>query len=262
MTVRQRVKYWLHTVVPGVAGRFHYFDATVHFPAGTPLFKVICEQGVFERDIVDRLVALARPNTTVFDVGANVGLMAIPVLQACPTCRVISFEPSPNSLPYLRRTAAPFAGRWTIVAKALSTTAGELDFAIGQTSDALFEGFRSAERIDGASVIRVPVSTLDDEWRAAGQPQVSIIKIDVEGAEAQVLEGGGALLETCRPAVLLEWYGPYLAAFDTDPGSLITIAREHGLRVFTVPAGIPVDDEQTLAVQLLTCQNYLLLPSR
>jgi FkbM family methyltransferase len=47
---------------------------------------------------------MAKPDTTVFDVGANIGLMAIPLLTHVPECRVISFEPSENSVPYLRKT--------------------------------------------------------------------------------------------------------------------------------------------------------------
>jgi FkbM family methyltransferase len=263
MPLRRRAKYWLYHSVPGFAGRFRYYGTRVHFPPGAPLFRALCENGSFEPEIVERLVAFARPHTTVFDVGANVGLMAIPVLRACDSCRVVSFEPSPNSLPYLQRTAAGslFGDRWVIVGKALSRQPGELDFTIGSPADALFEGFKSGARIANATTIRVPVSTLDAEWQALGRPPVSMLKIDVEGAEAEVLEGGRELLRAARPAILLEWYAPYLAHYGVGADWLIQFARDCRLRLFGVPSAVEAEDAQALDVLMMTCQNFLLLPS-
>ena len=261
MRVRGLAKYWLYSFVPGFAGRFPYYRTTVHFPPRAPLFRVICQNGGFEPEIIDRLVQLARPDTTVFDVGANLGLMAIPVLRACGSCRVVSFEPSPNSLSFLRRTisGASFGDRWVLIEKALSDTSGELEFTIGGPEDALFEGFKSGDRITGGRSIPVKVSTLDDEWRALGRPRVSAVKIDVEGAEPQVLAGARTLLAEQRPAVLLEWHEAYLQRFATPPASLLEVARQYRYQIFTVPHGVPVADPAALRVQMMSCQNFLLL---
>jgi hypothetical protein len=53
----------------------------------------------------------------------------------------------------------------------------------------------------------VPMTTLDAEWIAAGRPEVSALKIDVEGGELDVLRGASELLASQRPAVLLEAWG-------------------------------------------------------
>jgi FkbM family methyltransferase len=50
----------------------------------------------------------------------------------------------------------------------------------------------------------VPTTSLDRVWKQVGRPTVSVIKIDVEGAEAAVIDGAAELLETCRPGVLVE----------------------------------------------------------
>ena len=261
MTIKRRLKYFLYNFVPGLAGRFPYYGSTVHFPPGAPVFREICERGAFEPEIIDRLVKLAQPGTTVFDVGANIGLMAIPVLRACGTCRVVSFEPSPNSLPFLQSTArgSAFADRWTVRGVALAAAKGELDFTIGRPEDALFEGFNSGSRIADARVIKVTVSTIDDEWRALDRPAVSVIKIDVEGAEGGVLDGASELLAAQRPAVLIEWHEPYLVRFGTRPESILAFADRFGYQMFTVPGGVPVRDEAGLRVQMMSCQNYLLV---
>jgi len=264
MTLRRRVKYLLHNWCPGFAGRFSYYGTTVHFPPGAPLFREICERGSFEPAVIARLEHLAAEGTTVFDVGANIGLMAIPVLRRRATCRVVSFEPSPNSLPYLQRTArgAGFGERWLVVGKAVAAAVGALDFAVGHPSDALFEGLGSAGRIADARIIQVPATTVDEEWAALGRPPVSVLKIDVEGAEGLVLEGARRMVEACRPAILLEWADAYLAHFGTKADALLSWSQEWGYRLYSVPAGTPVTDPQLLAVQMLNCQNFLLLSSQ
>ena len=264
MNLRKLAKYWLYNSAPGFGGRFPYFGSQVYFPKNAVLFRAVCDQGIFEAEIVQRMVKLAPPNSTVFDVGANLGLMSVPVLQECPSCHVVSFEPSPSSLPFLERTHQDSAhrDRWSIVKAAVAERAGELDFTIGSARDALYEGFRSGDRIAGGRVVTVPVTTLDDEWRKRGKPDVSVIKVDVEGAEAGVFAGATALLQQCRPSILVEWYAPYLERFDTNPDDLVTMARRFDYSIFSVPAGVPVDDERGLVAQMIDCQNFLLLGSR
>ncbi len=260
MTWRQQLRYWWFTCIPGMSGRFRYFGAPLYFPRQALIFRVVCADGVFERDIVRRMVALARPRTTVMDVGANLGLMAIPVLRDCPECRVVSFEPSPGTLPFLRQTAAasPHRDRWTVIDRALSDAEGELDFTVGTPADALFEGFKSHDRIRGGRVVKVPVSTLDAEWRRLGEPEVSVVKIDVEGAEGGVLAGAAALLDTWRPSLVVEWSAAYLSRYGTPPSELVRLANRHSYRIFTIPDGIAVEDDVALQVQMLQCENFLL----
>lgn len=263
MRLRQQLKYWLFNYVPGISGRLPYFGTDVYFPRHALIVRVVCADGIFEADIIRRMVSFARPHTTVMDVGANLGFMAVPVLRDCPTCRVVSFEPSPSSLPFLRKTAAAsaYGDRWTVVGRALSDTAGELDFIVGGAADAMFEGFKSEQWVAGGRTVKVAVSTLDAEWRALGEPEVSLIKIDVEGAEGAVLAGASALLDRWRPTLLIEWVSPYLERFGTPPGDLLPIARRFGYQVFTVPGGAPIADDAALRVQMLETQNFLLIAS-
>jgi FkbM family methyltransferase len=261
MPLRGLAKYWLYSTVPGFAGRLPYYGTTVHFPPRTPLLRVMCQNGRFEPEIIDRLIELARPGTTVFDVGANLGLMAIPILRSCDSCRVVSFEPSPNSLGFLRQTMrdGSWGDRWLLVDKALSDRSGELEFCIGRPEDALFEGLRSADRIHHAHAITVKTSTLDAEWDSLGRPPVSAVKIDVEGAEKLVLDGAGNLLEAQRPAVVLEWHEPYLRRFGVPPAALLGVAETYRYRIFTIPHGVAVHDAAALRVQMMACENFLLL---
>ena len=262
MTLRRRFKRWLYGSCPGFAGRFPYYGIQVYFPPKSESFYAACQQGIFEADIVRLMQKLARPGTHVFDVGGNIGLMAAPVLQACSTCTVVSFEPSPNSLPYLRRTVSEggCGERWVVVGRALSDVAGELDFAVGDAKDSLYEGFRSADRIPSAHMVKVPVSTLDIEWGHLGRPNVSVMKIDVEGAEKLVLDGGRELIDACRPHLIIEWVEQYLKSFGTPAYDLLGFAQSTGYGIYAIPHGVPVTDAKSLRVQMLKCSNFLLAP--
>jgi FkbM family methyltransferase len=261
-SLRAHLKYRLYNSVPGFAGRVPFYGVTLHAPRHSIALWAVCADGGFEPEVVRRLVAFTRPNTVLMDVGANAGLMAIPVLREVAGSRVVSFEPSPTSLPWLERTAkeSEFRDRWTIVPKALSNAPGEADFAVGGSRDALYEGFKSHQRIGGSRSVRVAVSTLDAEWIALGQPDVSVIKIDVEGAEGLVLGGAAQVIRASRPALVIEWNAAYLQRFGTAFVDLLALARTFNYRVLTIPGAVPVDDATVLAAQAVSCDNFLLLP--
>src|SRR5262249_56487266 len=115
MTLRQWIKYHVYNWI----GSFPYFGVRVHFPRHSAAFRAACEQGIFESENVRMLQTICRPDSYMFDVGAHLGLMAIPILAAISNSRIVSFEPSPNSAPWLKQTIATagFGDRWTLIDK-------------------------------------------------------------------------------------------------------------------------------------------------
>lgn len=260
--IRRLLKYWLYGFCPGLAGAFPYFGTRVYFPRGSFMFRLACAQGVFEREIINLITALIEPGTTMFDVGANIGLMAIPALKTCSSCRVVSFEPSPSSVPYLQKTisGSAYSDRWTLRETALGSKQGELAFCVGNPSNAVYEGFRSDSRIPDARKIRVPVSTVDEEWENQAKPRVSLLKIDVEGAEEGVLLGAERLLGRCHPCVVTEWHEPYLREFGTRPSYLFNLAHQFDYHLFGVSNGVSIGDLAALRVQMIYNANFVLVP--
>jgi FkbM family methyltransferase len=260
LTLRQRVKRVLYGSCLGFAGAFPYFGVKVHFPPRSWSFYAACEQGIFEHDNVRVLQSLVRPGTTMFDVGANIGLMAIPVLKSCSDCRVVSFEPSVNVLPSLRRTIAgsPFGTRWQLIEKAVGTFEGTADFAMSSQAESLFDGFRNTQRASASSIITVPVTTLDAAWRSLGKPEVSIIKCDVEGADLDVLQGARECLAATDAAVLIEWNAINLAAYQRPFNALLEFARDVAYRVFAVPNFAEIADPTALRLHMIETESFLL----
>ena len=259
MTLRQWAKYRIYSP----AGVFPYFGTRVHFPKGCVAFQAVCCQGIFEADNVRLLRQLCRPGTYMFDVGANLGLMAVPVLQDVPDSRVVSFEPSPNALPWLKRTIAGSAvkARWQLVEKAASGAAGRAEFSVSTPANGLYDGLRHTERSAELRRATVEVTTLDLEWQRLGRVPVSIIKVDVEGAELEVLRGAGECLARTRPYVLLEWSPLNLKAYKTSHAALYYFARERQYRLYALPAMVPLLAPADLELQAMRTESFLMAPS-
>lgn len=262
VTLRQWAKYNIYAL----AGTFPYFGFRVHFPKGAFLFDRVCVHEVFEADNVRLLERICQPGTYMFDVGANLGLMALPVLHAVDRSSVVSFEPSPNTLPWLRRTAAGsgLGDRWRIVEKAVARTPGIASFNLSAPAEGAYDGLKDTHRTPAVGHVQVEVTSLDKEWRALGCPRVSTIKIDVEGGELDVLRGAEECLSRERPYVLLEWCHFNLAAYGVPPDALFSFALEHSYRLYALPEMIPVTTGRELELQLFRTESFsfLMVPSR
>lgn len=130
------------------------------------------------------LLAEVREGDVVWDIGANVGIYTLKFSEAVgPTGRVVAFEPSPDPIEMLRASTAD-RGNVEIMTVALSDQPGEAQFFSSTTGYSPSDGLRPRHDSDRMTV--VPVRRGDD-YRAGGAP--TVIKIDVEGFEREVLKG-------------------------------------------------------------------------
>ena len=261
---RKEIKRWLYESCPGVRGAFPYFGTSVYFPKGNCLFHECCRDGIFESTTLRMIHQLIKPDTSYLDVGANIGLMAVPLLRMIEGLQVISFEPSPNVLPYLEKTwaMASFRNRWRIVASAVGDSVGHTSFQLTSTATSAFEGFRSTGRVSVGSETVVPTTTLDFEWNAMAKPPISVIKIDVEGAELLVLHGARECIAANKPAIFVEWNLTNLNAYQCRPGALLEFANEVCYEVYSIPELSHVSNEQQLRLLSATgAENFVMLPA-
>lgn len=262
LTFRQAFKLWLYGHCPGFAGAFPYYGTTIHFPKGSILFEEACRQGIFEHENVRLMLALAQPGTTIFDIGCNIGLMSVPLLTEKKTCRVVSFEPSPNVLPYLQKTVAesPYSNRWTLIPKAAGPKPGRLTFHLSDPAHSAYDGTQPTQRIPSLRQVEVEVTTVDQVWHDLKKPRLSLIKCDVEGAELGVLMGAHDCLKAEKPSVLLEWNATNLAAHQCAPDALLGFARDAGYRLYAVPNLVEIERPQQLTLQMSLTESFLLHP--
>ncbi len=262
MRFRGKIKYLVHSTVPGKRGWFSYYGCQVFFPAKSLIFAMACDQGIYEADLVKLLLASVDADTVMFDLGANIGLMAVPVLAAMPRVKVCSFEPSPNTIPFLQKThaASPWMDRWEIIPKAAGAIAGEAVFHIASADVGALNGFRNTFRAGSMTEVKVPVTTLDEEWLRLGKPKVSVIKIDIEGAETLALAGAAEILRSERPVVFLEWNASNLTAYDVSPVRLLQIASDFQCDILAVPGLVKVVTPAELRLHMAETETFALIP--
>lgn len=159
----------------------------------------------WERSYWEPTVSLAirdhcRPGNVAFDVGANAGGIALQMSRLVgPRGIVCAFEASPRIIDKTQYNLVQ-AGCFntTVYHCAVYHTSGETVtiYAGDHLNDSIY--------VTGTGEsFRVPTLTLDDFSRASGLVP-SLIKMDIEGAEFDALNGASGLLESARPALILE----------------------------------------------------------
>jgi FkbM family methyltransferase len=149
--------------------------------------------GHYERPLQTFLRAHVGAGDVFFDLGAHVGFFS--VCAAALGARVVAVEPDAANAARLRENARLNSLDVTVVEAAAWDETGTIRLVRGP----------SAKEHVAAPGDGVPSVTVDDLAERHGMP--TMIKLDVEGAEARVLAAGAGVLERARPAVVCEVHG-------------------------------------------------------
>ncbi len=164
-------------------------------------------QDHFDKEIPPYFDAIgpSRP-AVVLDIGAATGSFTVASCVAFPEARIFAFEPSQRQRILLERNvrANGYAHRVTIEPIGLWKEEGELSFRTHGDISSLKAV--SGLPDDLAFDEHVKVRTLDEWLRSAGPSVVDLIKMDVEGAEIEILEGASATLARTRPMLVVQAY--------------------------------------------------------
>lgn len=158
--------------------------------------------GAYEEHTQDLLVRLLQPSMTFWDVGTHIGFLSMLAARIVgETGHVHSFEPMPENRARLQKAiAANGFSNISVHETALAAIPGAMTLHPGAHSTTWT---LMAEHGDDRSVA-VVCDTLDNVTDSYGVPD--LIKIDVEGAEVDVLRGGIELLAMHRPRLLVEFH--------------------------------------------------------
>lgn len=194
------------------------------FVASYSLYKSWIEAGP-----IDRLKDFVTPGSLVIDVGANIGFFTLKFANWVGSDgQVIAIEPDAENLT-------------TLVQKAKrARLETRIEFCYAAASDK--SGFVSFERNElhpgdhrialGATGATTVTTITLDELALSSERQVSLIKIDVQGAELLVLAGGKHLLRERRPALFVEVDDRALRHYGGSALELISWIEAVGYRIY------------------------------
>nr|MDQ6948125.1 FkbM family methyltransferase [Actinomycetota bacterium] len=202
--------------------------------------RYIYFRGEWEEPTTKFLRSVARPGWTFLDVGANAGYFSLLARDlGGPTSTVHAFEPNPEVGDLLTRSVAEHGdGAVTLVRAAVGDHQGEVEFHV--SVDPGNSGLSSLRNdvLGESRRVAVDMVTLDDHCSTNGLVP-DVIKIDVEGCEAQVLGGAERLLDTGVVRYVICEFEPIRAPVEP----LIALLGEHGYvaRAITPTGGLSAE---------------------
>ena len=181
-----------------------------------------------EAQLIRRLVV---PDAVCVDVGANIGLAAIPMAQAAgPNGKILAIEPDPRIAAFLAANLALNRLEWAEVRNcAVGEQEGAIEFSRCRADDMS----HVALAIDRE---RVQVSVHPLDRIAEGLEAIHLIKIDVEGYEREVIRGGRAALGRTA-LVYVEASRKNCARYGYAPSSLVAELDDLGFRMYRLADG-------------------------
>ena len=208
-------KFWKGGYVYLESGDYLYVPSVVESSHPYRLFDPYVPEQIISK--------FCNPGSIVMDIGANMGEWSLHMAKMVGgNGRVFSVEPSPSMVRALEKTMAiNNFSQVSISECAISNKTGHSQFSIPFDKDyqaipswsrlVLGEEFATPKWIDNpwakvatTKTIEVQTTTLDRFTSEKSITKLDFIKIDVEGHEKYVIEGGQKTLKTLKPAIILE----------------------------------------------------------
>ena len=207
-----------------------YEEVTFVLDLEDNLQRTLFYVGDYERPVFDLLSAELRHGDVVADIGANIGIHSLPLARrvAALAGTVLAFEAAVDTADLLRDLATLNDLAVEVHTVALGKERATAALHQSPNWDPGDLGVRSLFA-DGDVVQEVDVVPFDDWAEERGLHRLDIVKIDVEGAEHDVLLGMHRSLERYRPRLIVvevvEWF---LVRSGSSPAALDAFLQTHG----------------------------------
>ncbi len=179
---------------------------------------------------------IVKPGDTVLDIGANIGVVTVWLSKLVgKNGKVHTFEPNPELQNVLEKTLVRNDMSNTRLHRvALGAVSDSLELRIPQGHPGMASLVRNRD-MSNCDVVEVPVRPLSKIVDEEGIKSIGLIKIDVEGFEAEVFKGGGEkVLRSIRPEAIIFELNEKLDGLVRDQ-PVIKILRDFGYKFFSIP---------------------------
>ncbi len=167
--------------------------------------------GTSEPETQAAMKAHIRSGTCFWDIGCNVGFMTVLGSRMVgPRGQVYSFDPVPKHTQATEHNVQSNNFTQTkVVQMAISDKPGTAKFAV-QAIASQSTLIESGMNREGATIIEVRTASVDDLIEHEGFRAPDAVKIDVEGAEVDVLKGMYKTLRKNHPTIILDTHGEHM----------------------------------------------------
>lgn len=202
------------------------------------LSRQLILHGIREQDAIDYLRPLLPKFRTILEIGANQGYYAIfEALNTPPDAKIYAFEPHPENVRTLKLNTAlnKCPDKFPeIFQGAVSDRNGTADLQVHELSN-----WHSLSRVNleggWQSSIKVPTISLDEFCRTRGISAVDFVRMDVEGHEAEIVEGGRDILQKSPTCVLfIEIHTGLLREAGHQPEKLLQTLESLGFKTLAL----------------------------
>jgi FkbM family methyltransferase len=169
-----------------------------------------------------------RSGYVVLDIGAHIGYYTLIAAKLVgKNGKVFAFEPDPTNFTLLKENIITNSYKNVVIAqKAVTNKSGKLKLYLSEDSS----GHRICDSHDGRRAIEIESVQLDDYFRNH-DGHIDFIKMDVEGAEYNAIQGMLLLLKKNRNLkIVTEFYPEGLERFGTEPKKLLELIVKKAYR--------------------------------
>lgn len=178
-----------------------------------PRWEISIWEGLYELPFQCVLGAFLKPGRVFYDIGGGIGFHSL--LAARLGAEVFVFEPDQKAAELIRHHAElnRLADRIIVVEKAVFSSTGVINLVPGVWAEG-HGNARVGKTGTEPNVIRVESVAIDDFARE--HPAPDVVKIDVEGAESEVLKGASEVFTSVRPFLICEIHDEENEEFVTE----------------------------------------------
>ena len=223
---------WNPAPVKTIRARPHGYLMSLNLSGWTDRFAFFLGRW---HDLATQLLmsAVIHPGDTVVDIGANRGMFALVASSlVSKSGRVICYEPNPDCVATLRReVSANRIENLDLRPYALGNRDEELILSIPLSDHDQATLSVNAFSNDAVRKVKSKVAIGDQELKAFSP---SVIKIDVEGFEFNVIRGLADTIDRCHPLIIMEINPPLLRSCDTSLQEITEEMTKHHYKAFKI----------------------------